>query len=291
MYPLSYREFLTACGEETLWDKVNESTPEKPLFDLYHKKCLDYLKTFLLIGGMPAVVADYVKTSRILSSQKILIDLITSLKTDFSKYKKNVPDLRISVILNAAINQSGTKFNFSNVEQLNYRQVKEGLELLQNAGLLIPVIHSSANALPLGGEVNLKKQKFLLTDTGILQQMLGLEMSDILLNNDISLINKGAIAEQFAGLELLKSTSCYIQDNLYYWSREKPQSNAEIDYIIQRKGKIIPLEVKSGSTGKMQSMFMFLDEKKSEYGIRVSLENFSIYDKIKVYPLYAVGNI
>jgi len=291
MYPLSYKEFLTAFGEEALWDKVCESSPEKPLFELFHKKCLEYLKKFLVIGGMPAVVADYVESGRILNSQKILSELITSVKSDFSKYKNRVPDLRIAAVFDSAVNQNGGKFNYAKVEQLNYRQVKESLELLQNAGLLIPVVHTSASGLPLGGEVNFKKQKFILQDTGIFQRLSGLELSDLIINNDISLINKGAIAEQFAGLELLKSSSCYLHDNLYYWSREKSQSNAEIDFIVQRNDKIIPIEVKSGSTGKMQSMHVFLNEKQSEFGVRASLENFSMYDKIRVYPLYAVGNV
>jgi predicted AAA+ superfamily ATPase len=282
---------LTACGKNALWDKVCESSPEKPLFEPFHEKCLEYLKKFLITGGMPAVVANYVEHGQLYHSQKLLDDLIISLKSDFAKYKKRVPDLRIAAAFDAAIHQSGGKFNYAKVEQLNYRQVKESIELLKNAGLLIPVIHSSANALPLGGEVNFKKQKLLLLDTGVFQRLSGLELSDIVLNNDISLINKGAVAEQFAGLELLKSSSCYLCDNLYFWSREKNQGNAEIDYIVQTNGKIIPVEVKSGSTGKMQSMAVFLNEKKSEYGIRTSLENFSVYDRIKVYPLYAVGNI
>ncbi|MDR3013340.1 MAG: ATP-binding protein [Chitinispirillales bacterium] len=291
MHPLSYREFLWACGESALWDEVCESSPKKPLFEPFHEKCLEYLKKFLIIGGMPAVVADYVENGRLLNAQKILNDLIISLKSDFSKYKKRVSELRISAAFNAAVNQSGGRFNYAKVEQLNYRQIKESLRLLQNAGLLIPVVHSSANALPLGGGANFKKQKFLLLDTGIFQRILGLELSDVLLNNDISLVNKGAIAEQFAGLELLKSSSYYSPDDLYFWSREKSQSNAEIDYVVQRKENIVPIEIKSGSTGKMQSMFVFLNEKKTEYGVRVSLENFAAYDRIKVYPLYAVGVI
>jgi len=291
MYPLSYKEFLLAFGENDLWDKASEASPEKPLFELFHKKCLEYLKKFLLIGGMPAVAADYLENRQIINSQHLLTDLITSFKSDFSKYKKRVPDLRISTVFNAAVNQSGGIFNYSKVDQINYRHIKESLELLQNAGLLIPVIHSSSNALPLGGEINLKKQKYILFDTGIYQQLAGLELSDIIINNDISLINKGAIAEQFVGLELIKSRSCYLQDNLYFWSREKPQSNAEIDYITSIDGRIIPLEIKSGSSGKMQSMHLFLNEKNTEYGIRISMENFSKYDKIKVYPLYAAGCI
>ena len=291
MYPLSYNEFLLANGEDALWNEVCESSPEKPLLELFHKKCLEYLKKFLIIGGMPAVTADYVQSGQIHNSQKNLNDLVTSLKSDFIKYKKRVPELRITSVFNAIVNQNSYIFNYSKVDQLNYRQVKESLELLQNAGLIIPVVHSSANALPLGAEVNLKKQKYILLDTGILQRLLNLELSDLFIYNDISLINKGSIAEQFAGLEILKSSSCYLQNNLYFWSREKPQSNAEIDYVIQKNEKIIPIEIKSGSTGKMQSMFVFLNEKNIDYGIRVSLENFSIYDKIRVYPLYAVGNV
>jgi len=291
MYPFSFREFLSACGEDALWDEVRDSSPEKPLFRPFHEKCLEHLKKFLILGGMPAVISDYVESGQILNSQNLLNDLIISFKSDFVKYKKRVPDLQIMSAFEAAVHQSGGRFNYAKVDQLNYRQVKESIRLLQNAGLLIPVVHSSANAPPLGGEANFKKQKIILLDTGILQRLLNMELKDIILNNDITLINKGAIAEQFAGLELLKSSSCYTQENLYYWLREKPHGGAEVDYVVQKNGKIIPIEVKSGSTGKMQSMYVFLNEKKSEYGIRVSLENFAKYDRIRVYPLYAVGVI
>nr|AGS52087.1 putative ATPase (AAA+ superfamily) [uncultured bacterium contig00029] len=291
MYPLSFAEFMDACGEDLLWKEVCLSSPDKPLFEPFHEKCLEYLKKFLLLGGMPAVVAKYTENKNILECQKILNDLITSLKADFSKYKKRVPNLQILKAFEAVVNQNGNRFNYSNVEQLNYRQIKDSLELLQKAGLVISVVHSSSNGLPLGSKVNFKKQKFILLDTGIFQRLLGLELSDILLNNDISVINKGAIAEQYAGLEFLKSASCYeMQENLYFWSREKEKSNAEVDYVIQRGENIIPVEIKSGSSGKMQSMHIFISEKNSEYGIRSSLENFSFYEKIKVWPLYAIGN-
>jgi len=111
------------------------------------------------------------------------------------------------------------------------------------------------------------------------------------LSNDFEVINKGAIAEQFVGLELIKSASCFSSQSLYFWTREKTNSSAEVDYLIQQGEKIIPIEVKSGKQGKMQSMHLFLNEKKAEYGIRTSLENFGQYDKIKVLPLYAIGNV
>jgi len=289
MYPFSFAEFMSACGNEMLWNEVCKSSPEKPIFPLFHEKCLDLLKKFLVIGGMPAVVSKFIENKDILACQKVLDDLINSLKSDFSKYKARVPELRIQTAFEAVVHQTGGKFNFTKVERLSYRQVKESIELLEKAGLVIPVVHTSANGIPLGAEVNFKKQKMMLLDTGIFQRLLGLQLSDILFSDNLDVINKGAVAEQFVGLELIKNSSPYFPKNLYFWTREKEKSQAEVDYVIQRNETIIPIEVKSGKTGKMQSMRLFLTEKNTEFGIRTSLENFSQYDKIRVYPLYTIG--
>ncbi|MCL2414714.1 MAG: AAA family ATPase [Bacteroidales bacterium] len=291
MYPFSFQEFMLACGEERLWEEICRSSPEKPLFPTFHNMALELLKKFLVVGGMPAVVSEYVKNRDMLATQKKLNVLMDSLKSDFSKYKKRVPELRIARAFQAVVEQAGSKFMYSKIESYNARQIKESIGLLENAGLVISVVHTSANGIPLGAQANYRKQKFLLLDTGIFQRLLGLELSDILFSSDFSLVNRGFIAEQFVGLELLKSASCYEQKQLHYWAREKSQSSAEVDYVIQKSEKIIPIEVKSGTSGKMQSMNIFLEEKQSEYGIRTSLENFAQYDKIKVYPLYAIGNL
>jgi predicted AAA+ superfamily ATPase len=291
MYPFSFQEFMHACGEELLWEKVCESSPEKPLFTTFHDSCVTLLKKFLVLGGMPAVVSKYIETKDTLVAQKELSNLIHTLKSDFSKYKKRAPELRILTVFESIVNQSGGKFNYAKVESLHFRQAKESLELLKKAGLVIPVVSTSANGIPLGAEANFRKQKMILLDTGIFQRLLGLEIADLMLSNNLDVINKGSIAEMFVGLELLKASSCYMPDELYFWTRENPQSQAEIDYLMQEKGKIIPIEVKSGTSGKMQSMYLFLKEKQAEYGIRTSLENFATYDKINVYPLYAIGNL
>ena len=290
MYPFSFQEFVTACGDELLWNEICNASPENPLFLPFHEKALELLKKFLVIGGMPAIVSKFVEKRDIMACQRALNDLINSLKSDFSKYKEKMPELRISTAFEAVVNQSGGKFNYAKVDQLNHRQVKESVELLEKAGLIIPVVHSSANGIPLGAQANFKKQKFILLDTGVFQRLLGLQLSDILFSDNFDVINKGSIAEQFAGLELLKSAPCDMPQNLYFWTREKPQSQAEIDYIVQLNEKIVPIEVKSGTRGKMQSLLLFLKEKHAEFGIRTSLENFTQYDKIKVYPLYAIGN-
>jgi predicted AAA+ superfamily ATPase len=126
---------------------------------------------------------------------------------------------------------------------------------------------------------------------GILQRLLGLPLSDILLGDDFDFINKGNIAELYVGLEFLKAASCYEQTQLFYWQREEKNSHAEVDYLIQQKQNIVPVEVKSGKQGKMQSMHLFLQERQKSRGIRTSLENFSEYGKIQVIPLYAAAQL
>jgi len=104
-------------------------------------------------------------------------------------------------------------------------------------------------------------------------------------------VNKGALAELFVGLELLKSAPCTNPTQLYYWQREKPGSSAEVDYVVQCNTDIVPVEVKSGTKGSMQSMYQFISEKKSPYGVRCSMENFGAFENVKIYPIYAVSQI
>ncbi|MBU1063442.1 AAA family ATPase [bacterium] len=292
MYPFSFNEFLNASGEKLLLSAKQNATLEKPLQEALHRKLLKYLKQFLVLGGMPEAISKYVQGMNLRDCQRVLDDLIISLKADFTKYKKRVPALRLSEVLDSVVHQMGSKFIYSNVTtEANHKQIKEAIELLIMAGLVIPVTHSSSNGIPLGAECDHKKRKMLIYDTGIFQRLLGLPISEILFEDNFSAVNKGKIAELYVGLELLKSASCYERPDLYYWQREALNSNAELDYVIQYQGEIIPIEVKSGSKGSMQSLYIFLKEKKRPYGIRFSLENYSTYDQVKVFPLYGVSEI
>ena len=291
MYPFSFHEFLNANGNAGLLETINKADVNQPLDDIIHSKALYLLKLFMLIGGMPEVVAKYIADKDLYKCQLALDDLIVSLKNDFVKYKKRIPSLQISTAFDSVLRQIPNKFKYTNHHsEYTLFQMKHAVELLVMAGLVIPITHTSANGLPLGAEINPKFRKMILIDTGIFQRSLGLQLSDILLSNDFDAMNKGGIAEMFAGLELLKSSGPYQQAQLYYWLREGQNARAEVDYVIQKGDKIVPLEVKSGTTGKMQSLRLFMNEKQSEYGIRTSLENFAQYGKIKVVPLYAIGS-
>jgi len=292
MYPMNFAEFLNACNHQILLKTILDADYKNPLSDLTHKKAIDLLRIFFILGGMPEVVSAYVNNNDLLKCQRILDDLVISLRADFSKYKEKVPSIQISTVFDSVVAQMSKKFVYSNVSKdYSHRQLKEGLELLIMSGLVIPVCHSASNGIPLGAEVDIKKQKMLLLDTGIYQRLLGLPLSDLLIGDDFAVVNKGSIAEIFTGLEILKAESCYEQKKLYYWHRENKSSNAEVDYVVQIGGNIVPLEVKSSTKGAMQSMRLFLQEKKYSFGIRTSLENFGELPEIRIIPLYAIGNI
>lgn len=163
--------------------------------------------------------------------------------------------------------------------------------MLELAGVVHPVTHTSANGLPLAAEMNAKHRKLLIFDTGIYQRFLRLDLGQLLVAESLEQINKGALAELFVGLELLKSAPSHFPMQLYYWQREKPGSSAEVDYVVQCQADIVSIEVKSGTKGSMQSMFIFMSEKKSHYGIRCSMENFGKFQNIRIYPLYAASLI
>jgi predicted AAA+ superfamily ATPase len=289
MYPLSFNEFLTALGEEKLILLKKKADPEHPLSAPLHDKLTGYLVKFILLGGMPEVISVYLQSHDIPECLRVMDDLMFSFYDDFAKYKARTPAGRIREVFDAVILQATKKFVYAKAPlQANYPQIKDALQLLIQAGLVIPVKHFSANGLPLGAEVNPRRQKMLIFDTGIYLRLLDLDIRDLLLSKDLMMINKGNVAEMFTGLEWIKYQSPYEKTELYYWHREARNSNAEIDYLFPLRGQIIPVEVKAGTKGAMKSMFIFLKEKKRDHGVRISLENFSSYGKIIVIPLYAI---
>lgn len=292
IYPFSFEEFLMANKETSLLQILKETTRKKPLITAVHQKLNQYLKKFLIIGGMPEAVQVYLASGSMLEVQRVLDDLILTIQADFVKYKTRITAISINQVFNAVIQQIGHKFSYTYPNStLNNVQIKDALTLLQMAGLLYHVTHTASNGIPLSAEINFKKRKILILDTGIFQRILGLNIATLLIENDFEVINKGNIAELFVGLELLKNASCYQKTELFYWHREVKNSQAEIDFVIQKQDKIIPIEVKAGTKGTMQSLYLFLAEKKIEFGIRLSLENFGEIEKVKIYPLYAVMNL
>lgn len=295
MYPCAFNEFLTALNEEPLAEAIAEASPERPLAGPVHQQILEKLKVFFICGGMPEAVAQYARKRDLLSGELVLNDLITVLKTDFAKYRKRTPLILLNDVFESVMHQTEGKFVYERAAPgTPGAAVKQALDLLIMAGLAHPVTHTAANGIPLGAEANRKYRRILPCDTGIFLQTLGLR-SAILPAADFSAVNRGALAEIFAGLELLKAGSCYTPQELFCWQRSAGSSavhgNAQVDFLVQKGSGIIPIEVKAGTQGSMQSLRLFMKEKHIERGIRTSLENFGQYDDIDIYPLYALGNI
>ena len=295
MYPFGFDEFLCALNEESLCQAVKAGSPLKPLADPIHKKLLGRLKTFLICGGMPEAVSQYIRKRDLLNGELILSDLITILKTDFAKYRKRTPLLLLNEVFESVMHQSEGKFVYERAAPGNpTAAIRQALELLIMAGLVHPVTHTAANGIPLGAEANAKFRRMLPCDTGIFLHVLGLR-SEILPASDFSAVNRGSLAEIFAGLELIKAASCYRPAELFCWQRSagagSSGGNAQIDFLVQKGAEILPIEVKSGAQGSMQSLRFFMKEKHIDRGIRTSLENFGQLGDIDIYPLYAIGNI
>jgi len=288
MYPMSFDEYLGALGENVLVDMKNSKKVE-PIF---HDKIINHLKIFHLIGGLPEIVGEYVRAKNILNCQQKLGDLLESFRDDFAKYKKRVDIQILDEVFTSIAVQSGHKFKYSNVDSAcNHRILKQALDLLIQAGLAYKIYHSAGHGVPLGAEIKSNRFKVVLFDTGIHFRILSLNNADILVAENIDMINKGAIAEVFVGNEFIKSMDHRIRGQLFYWHNEEKGTSSEVDYLIQRKNKIIPIEVKSGKTGKMKSMGVFLKQHNSDIGIRLSLENFTKHNNISIMPLYAVNVI
>ncbi|MFQ5680614.1 MAG: ATP-binding protein [Candidatus Omnitrophota bacterium] len=288
MYPMSFDEYLTALGEDAIIDMIDSKDVE-PIF---HNKLIDHLKVFYLIGGLPEIVSEYANTKNIMACQEKLGDLLESFRDDFAKYKKRVDIQLLNEVFQSIAVQAGRKFKYSNVDSArNHRALKQALDLLIQAGLAYKVYHSSGHGLPLGAEIKSNRFKVILFDTGIHFRMLGLTNADILVAEDIDTINKGSIAEVFVGNELIKSMDNRIRGQIFYWHNEGKGTSSEVDYLIQRGNTIVPVEVKSGKSGKMKSMRLFLKKHNCKYGIRLSLENYLEDKDVLIRPIYSASGI
>jgi predicted AAA+ superfamily ATPase len=292
MYPFSFDEYLRAADMTAMAEAIRNSSPVQPLSEALHHQCLVHLVRYIVLGGLPEVVTTFSVGGSLQDCQQVLDDLMQTYNDDFAKYKAKMPASRLREVFLSVMEQSGTKFVYSKASQIaKHESIKEAVELLVMAGLVYPVTHTSATGVPLAAELNHKFCKYIVFDTGVMQRFMGLDISHILLGDSLSQINKGSIAEIFAGLEILKAAPCNQPVQLYYWQREKHGSQAEIDYVLQTGQDIIPVEVKAGTRGAMQSLHLFMKEKNSPKGIRTSLENFGCFDNIEIYPLYAISNI
>lgn len=303
MYPFSFDEFLLAQGLDTTVDFKHKATSLSPLPEAVHNKLVEQLKTFYLVGGMPAAITEWVESKSYIECTRVHNDILDTYQDDFSKYKSRISPALLRQVLRSVALQAGCKFVFRQVaDDIHSSVIKEALHLLTLSGLIKPVTHSDGNGVPLGAEENCNYTKYLFLDLGLMQTMLGTPAANVLLSSDVDFVNKGAASEMFAGLELVKNHDCFQKAEMYYWQNLSRGTNAEIDYLVVKDGIVVPIEVKASTRGSMQSLWLFMRKKGLHRAIRTSLENFGEFEyvdkesqdevrHVDVVPLYALSNL
>ncbi|HPS28734.1 MAG TPA: ATP-binding protein [bacterium] len=293
VYPLSFKEFIIATGKEKLCGFIDRHNPEIPLDDLFFSQLTTLFSEYMAIGGMPEAVRSWLENRDLKKVRKIHNDIIDTYRQDFIKYAKNQQIHHVEKVFSVIPRMLGKKFIYSHIdESLKSREIKPALELLEMAGIIHRIRHSSSNGVPLEAESNDTIFKTIFLDIGLSQSLLGLSDGEWILNIKNSVINKGALVESFVGQEILAYSSPDSKKKLYYWVREKTSAQAEIDYVIEKDSTVIPVEVKSGTTGTLKSLIQFIKEKESvKYGIQVSLKNFGSERNIRQIPLCALWKI
>lgn len=288
VYPLSFAEFLEAEGNGRMRNLLLENR-YTPLQKPFHEKLLAEVKTYCITGGMPEVVQNHVNGAGLEKCLEIQTDMLHTLRSDFHKYARESQLKYLEQVFNSIPLQLGGKFKYSSISQdTRSKFYREALTLLEMAGLAYKVYHTSANGIPLGSEMNPDKFKVLLFDIGLAQRLMKLDYKSLLLKTDLLGVHHGTMAELFVGLELIAYTDFRQNPSLFYWHREAKSSNAEVDYVISSNEKIIPVEVKGGTTGRMKSLRLFMEQKKSGTGVRVCAAAFALEQNIQSVPLYAM---
>lgn len=275
--PLSFYEFLSAFDRKNLYEHLTAITIHDPPQKVVHDELLKLMREYVALGGMPAVISAYLQTKSLTVIQNIQSDILSTYRRDFGKYAKKTKHDYLNLLFEKAPGLVGEWFKYSKVDQeAHSRDIKTALKQLCQAGLLYEVHHTSAVGLPLISTQNEKKFKILFLDVGLVKRACYLDTA-LVFQENIMLINRGMLTEQFVGQELLAYSDCKDIGHLFFWIREKKSSSAQVDFVINVDSRIIPVEVKSGEGGKLKSLKIFMEEKEIMYrsenfGISLSVE-------------------
>ena len=302
---LTFEEFLLAKNQQVLYEYLSNYTVNFEIPYSIHEQLMGLFKEYILVGGLPGVVANWVTEHSLELVNQIQQDLLATYRNDFAKYKGRIEITQLDEVFIAIPKMLGKKFVFSQInKQMQSSAIKKMLRLLELARVSHKISWSAANGVPLAAEVKEKYFKEIFLDVGLSIGILGLNLHQINTASKFNLINNGGIAEQVVGQLLRTINPFYVEPRLYCWSREESGASAEIDYIIQYGSKIIPIEVKSVSSGSLKSLHLFMKLKNLTTAVRINSDlptkidlavNFHNEDPIKYQllsiPFYLIGRI
>ncbi len=247
------------------------------LSDSAHGKLMELVRRFMLVGGMPEAVQTWLDTESMMQVSAVHRRVVNTYIDDFAKYATGTDLALMQNVFRQLPNQVGKKVKYVNYSREHKAAaISNVLELFIKARIACPVIHSSANGIPLGAEESPAVRKLLFLDVGLMNYANGLSATDILNMDDTRLINEGTIAEQFVGQHLFFRRGLFEYPRLNYWLREGSSTNAEVDYVIEQGLTVLPIEIKAGKAGTMKGLRQMMLEKKLTQAIRFDASKFDV---------------
>ncbi len=285
LYPMTFYEFLLANGKDIMTEYLLNPSKLMQLSEVQTSIIYEELKNYFFVGGMPEAVSAYVATGSFIESSAVHTEIITSYKDDFSKYRPSVDHTILGAVLQKSAQIVGKQVIYTKLyEQASGLTNRKALDMLCQAKLIHKIHSANPSGLPLGVEG--KRFKLAMVDIGLMQNLCGMQPTIQSKKESLLSLYKGQLAEQFVAQELL----AWHKTDLFYWSRSAPSSNAEVDFLIRKDNHNYPIEVKSGSAGRLKSLHLFLQTYKN------CREGWVLQDgsyrelpeqRLKFFPLYA----
>lgn len=289
--PLSFGEYLDASGNSKLREYLKSVNLQESVETVVHNHLLSLVREYFALGGMPGVISEFLESKSLLRCQEIQTALLTTFRKDFGKYAGRTPHGHLQTIFAKAPGLIGKWLKYSSLDpEVSANTLKNALRKLCDAGLIILVYATSGAGLPFISHVNENKCKFLFLDVGLVQRACNLGL-ELLFKENLTLINDGALAEQFVGQELIACMGIEESNGLYSWKREEKNSSAEIDFLVAVNSLIVPIEVKAGAIGTLRSLKIFLSERKLPIGVRISELPLSLNHQILSIPFYLIEEL
>lgn len=284
LYPMDFEEYLIALGETKLINEIKEHyESNEVLMNPIHEKALDLYKKYLVLGGMPAMINNFIDNECNISHVDFSLQeqIITSYLADMNKYTENSEGIKNSQIYNSIpkeLARVNNTFKYSIVDKDARRiRYESSLDWLLSSNMILKCDLAEKNESPLKAYISSDKFKLYLSDVGLLRSLSNLEYNEIIL--DKNEMFKGVLTENYVACLLYPKSK-----ELYYYNFDK----YEIDFLIKIDGDIIPIEVKSGRRTNSKSLNEYVKKYNPKYSIRISSKNFGFENNIKSVPLYAV---
>lgn len=291
LYPMSFREFLEALGQEKYVELFQNWNVEREIQELYTVPLKKLLNTYYIVGGMPEAVKAFVETSDYSVVQKIQNEILDDYADDFSKHSPVSEIEKIRLIWNSIPDQlakENNKFVFSHVKAgKRAHELEAALQWLKNAGL-VQLIELVKNAeIPLSANSDSTYFKVYMSDIGLLCRRLGLSYKNFMEENTALKTFKGAVTENYVLSELIN-----LNKKTYFW---RSGNTAELDFLFEEDGEVVPIEVKAATNTQAKSYKQFCKKYTPKAGFKLSLKNIASNDcegtaTISL-PLYLLWNI